>query len=194
MTTNNKKRLIIGISGASDALLGIDMLKMLRKYTNFETHVVISKGAELTIDQETNYSINDVINLSDEFYDIKNIGASIASGSFKTEGMIIIPCSMKTVAGIACGYSENLLLRAADVIIKERRKLIIAPRETPLSSIHLRNLLTLSDAGAMIFPPMITYYNNPKNIEDMHVHIIGKILEKFDIDLPNFKRWNGMNS
>lgn len=189
VTINNKKRLVIGMSGASGATLGIEILKTLKKYSDWESHLVISKGAEQTILEETNYKLIDVINLADKTYSPKDIGASIASGTFRTEGMVIVPCSMKTVAGIACGYSDNLLLRAADVTIKERRKLVLVPRESPLSTIHLRNLLSLSELGAIIVPPMMSYYNKPASIEDLNTHIIGKILDKFHIEVNGFNRW-----
>lgn len=185
----HKKRLVVGLTGASGAILGITILEILKKNPEWETHLVISRGAELTITQETGYDLKDVINLADQFYEIQNIGASIASGTFKTEGMIIVPCSMKTVAGIASGYSDNLLLRAADVTIKERRKLVIVPRESPLSTIHLRNLLTLAQAGVITLPPMVTYYNKPLSIENMNRHIAGKILDHFGIEISGFKRW-----
>lgn len=183
------KRLVVGMSGASGAILGIEVLKILRKNLEWETHLVISKGAELTILEETDYSLDDVIALADKVYNIKSIGESIASGTFKTEGMIIVPCSMKTVAGIASGYSDNLLLRAADVTIKERRNLVIVARESPLSTIHLRNMLSLAETGAIIIPPMITYYNKPLSLEDMNRHIVGKILDKFGIEVFGFNRW-----
>lgn len=186
---NRKKRLVVGISGASGAILGIELLKILKENPEWESHLVISRGAEATILQETTYKIEEVAALADKVYSIKDIGASIASGTFKTEGMIILPCSMKTLAGIASGYSDNLLLRAADVTIKEKRKLILAVRETPLSTIHLRNMLTLSELGAYIIPPMVTYYNKPESIEDMNHHIVAKILDKFDIEVDGFKRW-----
>ncbi|MGD9676893.1 MAG: UbiX family flavin prenyltransferase [Vulcanibacillus sp.] len=189
----DKKKLIIGMSGSSGAILGIDLLKVMQNYSDWQTHLVISKGAEETIIHETSYSPQDVRSLADEAYSIDNISASIASGSFKTEGMIIIPCSMKTVAGVASGYSDNLLLRAADVIIKEQRKLILVTRESPLSPIHLRNMLTLAELGAMIMPPMPSYYNNPIYVEDVNKQIIGKILDKFNIELDGFKRWSGKN-
>lgn len=185
----DKKRLVIGLSGASGAILGIEILKILREQPRWESHVVISRGAELTITEETEYTLAEVIALADKVYDVKNIGASIASGTFKTEGMIIVPCSMKTAAGIACGYSDNLLLRAADVTIKEKRKLVVVPRESPLSTIHLRNLLVLAETGAIIIPPMVAYYNNPLSIDDMNRHIIGKILDKFGIEVLGFNRW-----
>jgi 4-hydroxy-3-polyprenylbenzoate decarboxylase len=189
MKIRSKKRLVIGMSGASGAILGIEILKILREYPEWETHLVISKGAEQTIIQETKYKPIEVIDLADKVYSVKDIGASIASGTFKTEGMVIIPCSMKTVAGIACGYSDNLLLRAADVTIKEKRKLVIAARECPLSTIHLRNMLSLSELGAIIIPPMMSYYNKPTSIEDLNLHIIGKILDKFNIEVSGFNRW-----
>lgn len=189
MKKTNKKRLVIGMSGASGALLGIQMLEILKENPKWESHLVISKGAEETIKQETEYRIEDVIKLADNAYSIKDIGASIASGTFKTEGMVIVPCSMKTVAGIACGYSDNLLLRAADVTIKERRNLVLVARESPLSTIHLRNMLTLSELGAIIMPPMITYYNKPENFNDLNRHIIGKVLDRFGIEVNGFNRW-----
>lgn len=189
MKVHNKKRLVVGMSGASGAILGIQMLKILREHHEWETHLVVSDGAQQTIIQETKYKPIDVMNLADKVYSVKDIGASIASGTFKTEGMIIIPCSMKTVAGIACGYSDNLLLRAADVTIKEKRKLVLITRESPLSTIHLRNMLFLSELGAIIIPPMMSYYNKPSNIEDLNLHIIGKILDKFDIEVSGFNRW-----
>ncbi|MDD4599454.1 putative UbiX-like flavin prenyltransferase [bioreactor metagenome] len=189
MLAANKKRLVIGMSGASGAILGIQLLQILRESPDYETHLVISKGAEETILQETDYKLAEVIALADQVYDINNIGAGIASGTFRTAGMIVIPCSMKTVAGIACGYADNLLLRAADVTIKEGKRLVLATRECPLSAIHLRNMLTLAELGAFIMPPMVTYYNNPMTITDMNRHIIGKILEKFDIEVSGFSRW-----
>jgi len=184
-----KKRLVIGMSGASGAVLGINMLEILKKYPEWESHLVISRGAELTIAEETEYTIEQVKSLADKVYDIKNIGDCMSSGTFKTEGMVIIPCSMKTVAGVASGYSDNLLLRAADVTIKEGKKLILVARESPLSLIHLKNMITCVQAGAMIIPPMVTYYNKPLSIEDMNRHIVAKILDKFGIEVEGFKRW-----
>ena len=185
----NKKRLVVGISGASGAILGIEVLKLLKDNPEWESHLVMSKGGEMTIDDETGYTLEEVIALADKAYDIKNIGESIASGTFKAEGMVIVPCSMKTIAGIACGYSDNLLLRAADVTIKEGRKLVLAAREAPLSTIHLRNMLTLAEAGAIIIPPMVTYYSKPLTLEEMNRQIAGRILDKFGIEISGFKRW-----
>jgi polyprenyl P-hydroxybenzoate/phenylacrylic acid decarboxylase-like protein len=127
--------------------------------------------------------------LADRFHPIEDVGALIASGTFKTAGMVVVPCSMKTVAGISTGYSDNLLLRAADVMIKERRKLVLVARESPLSLVHLRNLQSVAELGAVILPPVLTFYNHPACIEDMSRHIVGKILDVFDLELPRFRRW-----
>lgn len=189
MPGNTKKRLVVGMSGASGAILGIELLQILRASSDYETHLVISRGAEETILEETDYKVAEVMELADKVYDIKNIGASLASGTFRTEGMIVVPCSMKTAAGMACGYSDNLLLRAADVTIKERRKLVLVTRESPLSAIHLRNMLTLAELGAFIMPPVVAYYNKPVSIADINRHIIGKVLEKFGIEVHGFSRW-----
>lgn len=184
------KKIVVGISGASGMPLAIRLLKTLQEQKNVEIHLVISRGAEMTILQETNMTIEEVKELADVVYDNENIGASIASGTFETDGMIVIPCAMKTVAGIAHGYSDNLLLRACDVMIKEQRKLILVTRESPLSSIHLDNLSYLSKiSNIMIMPPMLTYYNLPQTIEDMETHLIGKILSQFHLEVKNFKRW-----
>lgn len=185
----HKRRLIIGMSGASGAILGINILEILKEKPEWETHLIITEGAQRTIAEETEYALNDVLNLADRVYDIKNVGAGLASGTYKTDGMIIVPCSMKTVAGIASGYSDNLLLRAADVTLKEGRRLVIVPRESPLSTIHLRNMLTLAKAGTLIIPPVLTYYNKPQSIQDMNRHMVGKILDRFDIQILEFKPW-----
>jgi 4-hydroxy-3-polyprenylbenzoate decarboxylase len=192
MSENGRpNRLVVGISGASGAIIGIDLLKTMRlEFPTWETHLVISGGARRTITQETSYSIEDVESLATKCHSLEDVGASIASGTFKTAGMVVVPCSMKTVAGIACGFSTNLLLRAADVIIKERRKLVLAARESPLSPIHLHNLSTVASAGAIVLPPVLTFYNHPKTIEDMTRHIVGKILDIFDLEIGGFKRWD----
>lgn len=186
-----RKRIVVGLSGASGAALGIELLQILRDQSDFETHLIISRGAAATIRRETEYTAATVARLADRVYDIDHIGASLASGTFRTEGMIIIPCSMKTVAGIACGYAANLLLRSADVTLKEGRRLVLVPRECPLSVIHLRNLLTVAEAGALIMPPMVSYYHRAETITEMNRQLIGKILDKFDIEVPGFRRWQG---
>ena len=183
------KRIVIGLSGASGMPIAVRLLEALKADSEIETHLVMTKGAVQTIEQETKLSVEEVKALADVVYDLEDIGAAIASGTFKTMGMIICPASMKTVAGIASGYSDNLLLRAADVVIKERRKLVVVARETPLSHIHLKNLCTLSAAGAIILPPMQTYYNLPETIDDMVNHTVGKILDCFDIEYDKLRRW-----
>ncbi|SHO52859.1 UbiX family flavin prenyltransferase [Anaerocolumna xylanovorans] len=187
--SNDKKRLVVGMSGASGAVLTIKLLQLMKTCPGWETHLVISKGAQLTIAQETSYTLSQVEAMADVIYDINDYGGRIASGTYQTEGMVIIPCSMKTVAGIACGYSDNLLLRAADVTLKERRKLVLIPRESPLSTIHLRNMLTLAETGAYIMPPVVPYYSNVASLDDMNLQIIGKVLDKFHIPVNKFHRW-----
>lgn len=187
-----KKRLLIGMSGASGAPLALELLNQLQTYREkIELHLVLTKGAELTLMQEADMQRAQLEPLVDVMYDNEAIGAGPASGSFKTMGMIVIPCSMKTVAGIVSGYSDNLLLRAADVTLKERRKLLLVARETPLSTVHLRNLYEASQLGAVILPPMLSYYNHPKTIEDCNRHICGKILDLFDLEGEGFHRWEG---
>lgn len=187
------KRLVIGISGASGAILGIELLRTVRKIPELESHIVISRGAGLTIRQETEYTVENVAALADKVYDISNIGAAIASGTFKTIGMIVVPCSMKTLAGINSGFTDNLLLRAADVTLKERRRLVLVARETPLNTIHLRNLMSLSEMGVVIMPPMLTYYNKPLTIGNMNTHMVGKMLDVFGFEVQDFRRWGGIH-
>jgi 4-hydroxy-3-polyprenylbenzoate decarboxylase len=146
----------------------------------------------MTIQQETDHTAEQVMALADAVYDNRDIGAAIASGSFRTMGMVVIPCSMKTAAGIVSGYSDNLLLRAADVTLKERRKLILVPRECPFGTIHLRNLYELSQMGAVVIPPMLSYYNHPTSVEDCTRHIVGKVMDQLDLDMEGFRRWDGM--
>lgn len=184
-----EKRLIVGVSGASGAPLAVALLKALKE-TDIQTHVIVTHGGELTLRQEC--GLDSLSELADVVYDNHDIGAKPASGSFQTMGMIVVPCSMKTAAGIHCGYSDNLLLRAADVTLKERRKLVLLAREAPFSTIHLRNLYELSQMGAVILPPMLTYYHNPETIEDMTHHIVCKALDQFGIEVPDYRRWEGM--
>ena len=186
------KRLIIGVSGATGMPLALALLKQLKLQKDLEIHLVYTKGAKLTYEQEMDGDIRQLEELADVVHDNDNIGASIASGSFKTDGMVVVPCSMKTVAGIASGYSDNLLLRAADVILKERRKLVLVTRECPLSTIHLRNMYELSQMGAVILPPMLSYYQKPESIEDCTNHVVGKILDQFGIEPNDFHRWEGL--
>ena len=185
------KRLIIGISGASGAIYGIELLKAL-KPTSVETHLIISKSAQITIAHETEYTPVQVHALADHVYSAQDMAARISSGSFKTMGMIVAPCSMRSLAEIATGNTTSLLSRAADVVIKERRRLLLLPRETPLHSIHLRNMLTLSDMGCIIAPPVPAFYSKPDSITELVQHTVGRVLDIFDISHDLVDRWDGV--
>ncbi len=187
------KKLIIGISGASGVIYGIRLLEIVREIDNVETHLVISAAGGITIGLETAYTVEDVLALADVTYRFKDIAARISSGSFKTDGMIVLPCSMKTLAGIAYSFSDNLLLRAADVVLKDRRRLILAPRETPLHLGHLRMMVQVSEIGAIIVPPMPAFYHHPQSIDDIINQTVNRILDLVDIELPSdlFQRWQG---
>lgn len=185
------KRILVGISGASGAPIAIRLLKRLKENQDVETHLIMSDSACLTIEQETEYSVQQVQSLADVVYDIKKIGARPASGSFQIDEMIIVPCSMKTVAGIAGGYSDNLLLRSADVMLKEGRPLFLVARESPLSMIHLRKLHELSMMGVRIIPPMVSYYQGYKTLEEWTNNFVERLLDKMEIQ-NNVKAWDGM--
>ena len=184
------KRILVGVSGASGAPLAISFLEKLKQNPKVETHLIITDGAALTIEQETDRSLADVKALADFIYDPDQIWEKPASGSFSMDAMVIIPCSMKTVAGIHSGYAENLLLRAADVCIKEKRKLILVARESPLSPIHLRNLYELSMMGVQILPPMVAYYNHPKTIDDVTEYTVERVLRQLNLGTNDYE-WNG---
>lgn len=184
----NKDRIVVGISGASGALIAIELLRAL-KNTDLEIHLVVSDGGWRTVEEETDLTREQVCALADYVHDNNDVGAPPASGSWRTVGMIVVPCSMKTLAGIHSGYSENLLLRAADVTIKEGRKLVLMPRECPMSPIHLRNQYELSMMGVVMMPPVLSYYNHPESLDDAVGHLVGKILDQFGIDYKNFRRW-----
>lgn len=185
------KKIVVGISGASGAIYAIDFLKKLRKQTEVEIHGVISQWAFENIRLETNFTPEEVLALFDYTYDEKNLGAAIASGSFKVDAMVIIPCSMKTVASIAYGFSENLIARAADVTIKQQRKLILVPRESPLSAIHLENLLKLAQLGVAIVPPMPAFYLQPTKLEEIIQQQSQRLFDLLDLEVKDAKRWKG---
>ena len=192
MNIPKKKRLIVGISGASGIIYGIRLLELLKNVGDAlrpETHLIISRSAEITLAYETTLKVSDVQKLADVTYANKDIGAALASGSFKTMGMIIAPCSVKTLAEIATGVTSTLLPRAADVILKERRRLVCMVRETPLHSGHLRNMLALSDMGAIIAPPVPAFYTKPASLDDMINHTVGRVLDLFEIETNTVKRW-----
>lgn len=184
-------RIIVGISGASGVILGYHLLKALKTLPDCEIHLVITNGAKLTFEYETELDIREVEELADYVYDENNLGVLISSGSYLTDGMIVIPCSMKTLSGIVNGYSDNLLLRAVDVCLKENRRVVLVPREMPFGKIHVDNIKRASDLGCIIMPPVLTFYNNPKTIADHINHIIGKILYQYGITYKEFKAWDG---
>lgn len=185
-------RIVVGISGASGAFLGVEVLRALRRQPDLEVHLIISRLAEETIKLELGMKPEELHSLADFVHAHNQLGDTVASGSFRIAGMIVVPCSMKTLAGIASGYSENLLLRTADVCIKERRKLVVVPREAPLSGIHLRNMLTLNDLGVVVLPAMMTFYHKPESIQEMVDQLVGKILQQFDIPFERFSPWGGL--
>jgi 4-hydroxy-3-polyprenylbenzoate decarboxylase len=186
-------RLIVGITGASGALFGIRTLEALQAL-GVETHLVISKWARSTIAHETSASLAQVEGLATVVHHYDNQSAPISSGSFKTDGMIVAPCSMKTLAAIRTGFGDTLIARAADVALKERRKLVLVARESPLGEIHLENLLALARMGVVIFPPVPAFYNKPATVDDIVNHIVGRILDQFGLDMPGVKRWIGFEA
>lgn len=192
MTALNKNRLIIGISGASGIIYGLTLLQILKNLGETkrpELHLVMSRSAEITLAYETKMKIKEVHQLADVVHANKDISASIASGSFKTVGMIIAPCSMKTLAEIASGVTNNLISRAADVTLKERRRLVCLTRETPLHIGHIKNMLALSEMGGIVAPPVPAFYAQPETIDDIVEHTAGRILDLFDIEVGLVKRW-----
>ena len=185
-----RRRLILGVSGASGVILSYHLAKALRAQ-DIELHMVISDAARLTWALETGRPLADLTELAGELHAPQDMAARIASGSFRTMGMIVAPCSMKTLAGIVTGYADNLLLRAADVCLKEGRKVVLCPREMPLGRLHLRNLSAAADLGCAIVPPMLSYYSGQDTVEDQINHIVGKILMQFDLEYENFRPWTG---
>ena len=185
------KRLIIGISGASGVIYGIRLLEMLKLQANVETHLIVSSSGKRTIDLETGWSIRDVEALADEVHNNNDIAASISSGSFKSDGMIVAPCSMKTLSAIVHSYGDKLIARAADVMLKERRDLVLMPREVPLHLGHCKLLYEAAQLGAHISPPMPAFYEMPQTIDDLVNHSVGRVLDLFDIDPGIVKRWSG---
>ena len=181
-------RLIVGISGASGVIYGVRLLQALKPLP-VETHLVMTRTAEVTLAHETKMKVSDVRRLADVAYPIGDLAAAISSGSFQTMGMIVAPCSMRSLGEIAHGISSNLLTRAADVVLKERRRLVLVARETPLHTIHLRNLVTVSELGAIVAPPMPAFYNKPKTLDDVIDHTVGRLLDLFGLDTGKIKRW-----
>ncbi len=184
-------RLVIGISGASGVIFGIRLLERLQGEKEIETHLIMTATAKMNIPIETDWKVKDVEKLANVLHNINDVGASIASGSFKTGGMIVAPCSMKTLSAIVNSYADNLLVRATDVTLKEGRKLVVMPRETPLHTGHCHLLYKAAQMGIHIAPPMPAFYNQPKTIDDLIDHSVGRTLDLFDIDVGLVKRWQG---
>ena len=187
------RRIVVGITGATGAVLGVEVLRRLQQSSDVETHAVLSRWARATLHLETGLSASDVAGLADVVYSWDDQAAAISSGSYRVEGVVIVPCSMKTLAAIRTGYSDGLIARAADVALKERRQLVLVPRESPLSEIHLESMLALARMGATIVPPMPAFYNHPASVDDVVSHVVTRVLDQFGIDSPNAKRWSGVS-
>jgi 4-hydroxy-3-polyprenylbenzoate decarboxylase len=187
------KRLIVGISGASGAIYGVRLLEVLQPLPDIETHLVMSQAARQTLALETDLQLRDVHALADVVHDPRDIGASISSGSFRTHGMVILPCSIKTLSGIVNSYTDGLLTRSADVVLKERRQLVLCVRETPLHLGHLHLMTRAAEMGALIMPPMPAFYHRPQSLEELIDQTVNRVLDQFDIELPQdlFNRWQG---
>ncbi len=185
--------LIVGITGASGVIYGIRLLEVLSTNKEVETHLIISEAGEEILKYETDWELKQVKALADSCYDIDDIGARLSSGSFKRDGMVIAPCSMKTLSALANSYADNLITRSADATIKERKRLVVLARETPLHLGHLRNMEKLTEMGAVIFPPVPGFYHKPKTIQDLIDHTVGKVLDIFDIKHNLFARWSGID-
>lgn len=192
MSKGQKQRLIVGLSGSSGLPYGIRLLEVLRKVPSHEIHLILTDAAKLNISVETDRRVKDVEALADVVHNVMNISASIASGSFRTEGMIVAPCSIRTLSAITHSFADNLLVRAADVVLKERRRLVVMPRETPLHVGHCKLLYEASQMGVIVFPPMPVFYNRPRTIDEMLDATIGRVLDLFGIDTGLVKRWTGV--
>lgn len=186
------KRLIIAITGASGAIYGVRLLRLLKNIDGVEAHLVVSEAGELTLEHELGMGAGELALLADHSYDVNEVGAAIASGSFKNTGMIVAPCSMKTLSAIAHGYCDNLITRAADVVLKERRRLVLMTRETPLNLAHIRNMETVTEMGGIIYPPLPAFYCHPVSIDEMVDQTVRRVLELFDIADDQIIRWSGM--
>lgn len=186
-------RMVVAISGASGAILGVRLLQALREMPEIETHLVVSDAGELNLQHELGLTRKDVADLAHVMHNVHDVGAQIASGSFGATGMIVVPCSMKTLASIAHGFADNLMTRAADVMLKERRRLILMVRETPLNLIHLRNMAAVTEAGGIIFPPVPAFYQRPETLEEMVGHTVGHALELLGVGRELVPRWAGLS-
>lgn len=192
MATSQKPRLVVGLSGSSGLPYGIRLLEVLQKLGTYEVHLILTDAAKLNISVETDWRVKDVEALADVVHNVLNISASIASGSFPTEGMIVAPCSMRTLSAMTHSFADNLLLRAADVTLKERRRLVVMPREAPLHTGHCKLLYEASQLGVIVFPPMPTFYGRPRSIDDLVNTTVGRVLDLFGVDAGLVKRWTGV--
>lgn len=190
--TQHRKRLIIAITGATGVIYGIRLLQVLRDIASVETHLLISEAGVLNLHQELDMKRKDVEALADVVHNVRDVGAAIASGSFQSDGMIIAPCSMKTLAAVAHGFSDNLITRAADVVLKERRRLVLMVRETPFNLAHLRNMTAVTEMGGIIFPPLPSFYHNPQSIAEMVDHTVARVIDLFGIEHALAPRWAGL--
>lgn len=188
------RRLIVSITGATGSIYGMRILEHLRTLGGWETHLIASDSGVLNAWQEYGLTRKEIGKLADVVHSPRDVGATIASGSFITQGMVIAPCSMKTLAGVALGYSDNLVTRAADVILKERRRLVLLVREAPLNLAHLRNMTSVTEMGGIVFPPVPAFYSQPKSVDDVINHTVGRVLDLFDIGHDRVKRWSGMRA
>ena len=190
---SQKMRLIVAITGASGTIYGVRLLQLLRAMPEWETHLIMSSSGALTASQEIDMKRADIEALADVVHNVKDIGAAVSSGSFRTAGMVIAPCSMKTLASVAHGLADNLISRAADVILKERRRLVLMARETPFNLAHLRNMTAVTEMGGIVFPPVPAFYARPDSIEAMVDHTVGRVLDLFDIEHHDLvRRWEGL--
>jgi polyprenyl P-hydroxybenzoate/phenylacrylic acid decarboxylase-like protein len=187
-----KKRLIVGITGATGAVYGVEILKVLNSVSEWESHVILSDAGALNLWHELGMKRKELEKLADVAYHPKDIAATIASGSFLTDGMVVAPCSMKTLAGVAHAFSDNLITRAADVILKERRRLVLMTREAPLNLAHLRNMAAVTEMGGIIFPPVPAFYAKPKSIDELVAHSVARVLDLFGVHSATLARWQGM--
>jgi 4-hydroxy-3-polyprenylbenzoate decarboxylase len=192
MINQTKQRIIVGISGATGVIYGVRLLQVLKEM-DIETHLVVSKPGDMTRAYETDISVSELRDMADVVYNINDIGAAISSGSFKTMGMIVAPCSIRTLSEIATGVTSNLLTRSADVVLKERRRLVLMVRETPLHAGHLKSMLAVTESGGIIAPPVPAFYTKPGTIDDIINHTVGRVLDLFDLEMPSIKRWGDHN-
>jgi len=190
--TSRKQRLIVAMTGATGSIYGLRILETLRRTGGWETHLIVSDAGMLNAWQEYRLARKDIAKLADVVHNVRDVGASISSGSFITAGMVVAPCSMKTLAAVANGFSDNLISRAADVILKERRRLVLITREAPLNLAHIRNMASVTEMGGVIFPPVPAFYSRAKTIDDLVNHTVGRVLDLFGVAHDNIRRWQGM--